>query len=77
MIDVKYLQHLIIRSGYKYKHLDRFMRMSNNTFTNKLHGKTDFRLSEAQRLSRLLNMTPDETARCFWPAEEKEQRNDV
>lgn len=77
MIDTELLQNLVSSRGYKKKHLARFMNVSFNSFQNKLIGKSDFKLSEAQQLSRLLNMTPDEIARCFWPAEEKEQRHDI
>ena len=72
MIDTELLQNLVSSRGYKKKHLARFMNISFNSLQNKLTEKSDFKLSEAQRLSRLLDMTPDETARCFWPAEGKE-----
>lgn len=77
MIDLEYLRQLIARSGYQHKDLAHFMQMNDNTLRYKLRGKSDFRIAEAQRLSRLLNMTPDETARCFWPAEKKEKHHDI
>lgn len=77
MIDTEFLQKLVSARGYKQKYLARFMNICVSSLRNKLDGKSDFKLSEAQRLSRLLNMTPDEIRRCFWPDGGKEGRHDV
>ena len=77
MIDTEFLQKSVSARGYKKKHLAQFMNLSFNSLQNKLTGKSHFKLSEAQRLSRLLNMTTDEIRRCFWPDGGKEGRHDV
>lgn len=66
MVDTEYLQKLIVRSGYKRKYLAHFLHMSENSLRYKLIGKYDFWISEAQDLSRLLNLTQEEIIRCFW-----------
>lgn len=66
MIDRERLNQRIQVSGYKRKYLARAMRMSDSSLRNKLEGKSEFKLSEAQRLSVLLGLSPEEQTRCFW-----------
>lgn len=66
MIDRERLNKRIQGSGYKRKYLASAMRLSDNSLRNKLEGRTEFKLSEAQRLGVLLGMNPEEQIRCFW-----------
>lgn len=71
MVDTKYLQKMIVRSGYKRKYLAHFLHISDNTLRNKLNKKSDFWVSEAQALSYILNLNPEEIVRCFWSTDKK------
>ena len=66
MIDRERLNQKVRSSGYKRKYLARARRVSDNTLRNKLSGKTDFKLGEAQRLGVLLGLSQEEQVRCFW-----------
>lgn len=66
MIDRERLNERIQGSGYKRKYLARAMRLSDSSLRNKLEGKSEFKLSEAQRLSVLLGLNQQEQVRCFW-----------
>lgn len=66
MIDRERLNQKVRVSGYKRKYLAQAMRMSDSSLRNKLEGKSEFKLSEAQRLSVLLGLSPEEQNRCFW-----------
>ncbi len=66
MIDRERLNQRVRSSGYKRKYLAQAMRVSDNTLRNKLSGKTDFKLGEAQRLGVLLGLSQEEQVRCFW-----------
>lgn len=66
MIDRERLNQQVGESGYKLKYLAQAMRMSSTTLHSKLTGKSEFKLSEAQRLSVLLGLSEEEQNRCFW-----------
>lgn len=66
MIDRTRLNAQVAASGYKKKYLAQAMGMSGATLQNKLQGKSDFKLQEAQKLSFLLQLSEEEQARCFW-----------
>ena len=66
MIDRERLNAQIAASGYKKKYLAQAMGMSVATLQNKLHGKSEFKLGEAQQLGFLLGLSEEEQAQCFW-----------
>ena len=66
MIDRQRLRELVHASGYKQKYLAQALGISPGALQNKLAGRSEFKLGEAQRLSFLLGLSPEEQARCFW-----------
>lgn len=59
-----------LRLGYVAKVLG----ISTATLKNKLSGKTDFKISEADTLSSLLELTPPQRDLCFFAASGGERR---
>ena len=65
MTDLVRLKGHLTSSGYKLQHVAQVMGVS----TNALHGDTEFKLREAERLARLLELSPEERDLCFFGAE--------
>ncbi len=67
MIDRQRLNQHIEASGYKRAYIASHMGLSRNALQNRLAGRQDFKLGQAQRLSWLLGLSEEERDRCFWP----------
>ncbi len=66
MVDTLRLRGHIRRSGYKLSYIARMVGVSPNTLHQKLENRTDFKMEEALRLSRLLSLSNHERDACFW-----------
>lgn len=69
MTDLVRLKNHLMHSGYKMQHVAQVMGVSTNALRLKLHGETEFKLREAERLARLLGLTPEERDLCFFAPE--------
>ena len=65
MTDLVRLKGHLTSSGYKLQHVAQVMGVSTNALRLKLHGDTEFKLREAERLARLLELSPEERDLCF------------
>ena len=50
----------------KMSHVARVLGISSSTLHNKLNGKTDFKVSEADTFAALLELTPPQRDLCFF-----------
>ncbi len=66
MIDVTQLNGYITQRGYKYEHVARVLGIAPNTLRLKLRGERDFKVSEADRLLHLLELTREQREECFF-----------
>lgn len=66
MTDTMMLRDCIQNSGLKLGHVAHVMGITNNTLRNKLENESEFKLSEADKLSKILGMTPEQRDRCFF-----------
>jgi len=69
MTDLVRLKGHLTRSGYKMLHVAQVMGVSTNALRLKLQGNTEFKLREAERLARLLDLSPEERDLCFFGPE--------
>lgn len=69
MTDLVRLKGHLTSSGYKLQHVAQVMGVSTNALRLKLHSDTEFKLREAERLARLLELSPEERDLCFFGAE--------
>lgn len=56
MIDYRKLQAKVRESGLKGSYIANKMGMSRQVFSNRLHGKTEFKLSEIFKLCNILGI---------------------
>jgi len=66
MTDTLLLRDCIRSKGMKLGHVARVLGITNNTLRNKLEHETEFKLSEAEKLSKMLGMTTEQRDRCFF-----------
>lgn len=59
MIDLEKLRNLIDDSGLKMNFIASELNLSRESLYQKLEGKTEFKVSEVQKLTRVLNMSND------------------
>ena len=59
MIDLEKLRNLIDDSGLKMNFIANELNLSRESLYHKLEGKTEFKVSEVQKLTRVLNMSND------------------
>lgn len=70
MTNTPEIRALLYASGYKLQHVARVLHITPNTLRRKLDGDTEFKLSEAERLSALLRLTPDQREKYFFGEEQ-------
>ena len=56
MANLKLLDLKIQQAGLKRKYIAAKLGMGSNTFCDRLHGRSDFKLWEANALARLLGL---------------------
>ncbi|WP_313961751.1 helix-turn-helix transcriptional regulator [uncultured Parvimonas sp.] len=59
MIDLEKLRNLIDDSGLKINYIANELNISREGLYHKLEGKTEFKVSEVQKLAKVLNMSND------------------
>ena len=65
MTDGAQIEYYIWDRKLKMNHVAQVLGISTSTLKNKLTGKTDFKVSEADTLSSLLELTPPQRDLCF------------
>ena len=73
MANIEMIRAYIRDSGYKLQHIARAMQISPTALGQKLQGKTQFKLDEAERLSAMLGLSMAERDACFF---DQQNRND-
>lgn len=66
MADMELVSKYIRHSGYKLQYVAKALDISSSALHQKLSGKTQFKLSEAEKLSEMLGMTMAERDACFF-----------
>ena len=74
MANTEMIRDYIRASGYKMQYVARALKISPNALNLKLQGRTQFKLSEAERLSAVLGLSMYERDLCFF--EEQNRRED-
>ena len=74
MANTEMIRAYIQSSGYKMQHVARAMEISTNALNQKLQGKTQFKLNEAENLSAMLGMTMSERDACFFDRQNRTER---
>ena len=74
MANTDMIRAYIQDSGYKMQHIARAMEISPNALNQKLQGKTQFKLSEAERLSTMLGLSMAERDACFFDQQNRTDR---
>ena len=75
MANTEMIRAYIQSSGYKMQHVARAMEISTNALNQKLQGKTQFKLNEAENLSAMLGMTMSERDACFFDTQNRYERS--
>lgn len=65
MINQKELKKSMIDNDTNVTRLAGCLRISKTSLSNKINGKTEFRLSEIQKLIHLLQLDKDEAYKIF------------
>lgn len=65
MANTEMIRDYIRASGYKMQYVARALKISPNALNLKLQGRTQFKLSEAERLSAVLGLSMYERDLCF------------
>ena len=66
MTDTVQIRTYIQDSGLKLGHVARVLGISDSTLRQKLNNEREFKVSEAERLAALLELTRDERDACFF-----------
>ena len=66
MTDGAQIEYYIWDRKLKMNHVAQVLGISTSTLKHKLTGKTDFKVSEADTLSSLLELTPPQRDLCFF-----------
>ena len=66
MCDYDALERKIKDSGYKQYYIAKRMGLSESGLSNKLNGRTQFKLDEVTTLARMLNLSGEELLQIFF-----------
>lgn len=66
MTDKKLLTEEIKRSGLKKEYVAQVLKMTPQSFSNKLAGRTDFTISEAKKIIELLGLSVKTREKIFF-----------
>jgi len=66
MTDTIRLRNYIDRQGIKVGYVASVLGISSSSLRNKLNNETEFKVSEADKLSALLRLTKEERDACFF-----------
>ena len=65
MTDTMMIRDCIRSQGMKLGHVAHVLGISSGTLRCKLENESEFKLSEAEKLSKMLGMTTEQRDRCF------------
>ena len=74
MANNEMIRAYIRDSGYKLQFIARAMEISQTALSQKLQGKTQFKLSEAEQLSTMLGLNMAERDACFFDQQHRTER---
>ena len=74
MANTELIRSYIHESGYKMQYVARALQLSPNALGQKLQGRTQFKLDEAERLSAVLGLSMAERDACFF---DQQNRRDI
>ena len=74
MANTDMIRAYIQDSGYKMQHIARAMEISTTSLNQKLQGKTQFKINEAERLSTMLGLSMAERDACFFDQQNRADR---
>lgn len=67
MVNVQKLRGVIVERGYTQERLAKEIPMDKSTFSRKMAGDgEDFSIEQADRISKILNLTKDEAIDIFF-----------
>jgi len=66
MTDTKKLSEVIQSKGLKLEFIAKSIGISVGSMSNKMNGKTNFKLPEVQKLKELLNLSAKEAYEIFF-----------
>lgn len=66
-MELKELKTLLFNQKKTYREIASRLNMGTNTFSNKLNGKTSFTVREIEKLVEILNLSPDDIVKYFFP----------
>lgn len=66
MTDKKLLTEEIKKSGLKKEYVAQVLKMTPQSFSNKLAGRTDFTISEAKKIIELLGLSVKTREKIFF-----------
>ena len=75
MANTNLIYTYIQDSGYKLQYVASVLQISTTALNQKLQGRTQFKLDEAERLSTMLGLTMAERDACFFDAENRFSRS--
>ena len=64
--DINLLNEYIKKAGYKKTHIAKELKLSNQGFSNKITGKSDFSVPEILKLCDLLKIKNDVREKIFF-----------
>lgn len=74
MANTEMIRTYIKDSGYKLQFIARAINISPTALGQKLQGKTEFKLSEAEQLSTMLGLSMAERDACFFDQQHRTDR---
>ena len=74
MTDTMMIRDCIRSQGMKLGHVAHVLGITNNTLRCKLENESEFKVSEAEKLSKMLGMTVEQRDRCFLARRAEEKR---
>lgn len=74
MANTEMIRAYIRDGGYKLQYIARAMQISTTALNQKLQGRTQFKLDEAERLSTMLGLSMTERDACFFDQQNRAER---
>ena len=66
MVDTRRLEELIVQKGIKKKNIAKNLHISSGSLANKLNNRTEFKVSEIEKLCGSLGIHYDEIPHYFF-----------
>ena len=65
-MNTNLLRYYMAEAGYKVGDMGAVLGVTDATYSNKINGKTEFTVSEASRLAKLLNLDAETAVKVFF-----------